>query len=89
MLLALALRLLDIGLFRIGSDRYAKDNAHYGLTTLHRNQVTIRGGAATFDYIGKSGPRQLLVITDSEALAVLSALKRRRTGPGELFVFRG
>ena len=87
--LALALRLLDIGLFRIGSDRYARDNAHYGLTTLHLDQVTIRGGAATFDYVGKAGRRQHLTITDSEALAVLSALKRRRSGPEELLAFRG
>ena len=87
--LALALRLLDVGLFRIGSDRYARDNAHYGLTTLHRDQVTIRGGAATFDYVGKAGRRQRLTITDSEALAVLSALKRRRSGPEELLAFRG
>ena len=86
--LALALRLLDIGLFRIGSDRYARDNAHYGLTTLHLDQVTISGGAATFDYVGKAGHRQHITITDPEALAVLSALKRRRSGPEELLAFR-
>ncbi len=87
--LALALRLLDIGLFRIGSDRYARDNAHYGLTTLHLDQVTIRGDAATFEYVGKAGRRQHLTITDPEAIAVLSALKRRRSGPEELLAFRG
>jgi DNA topoisomerase IB len=87
--LALALRLLDIGLFRIGSDRYARDNAHYGLTTLRLDQVTIGGGAATFDYVGKAGQRQHLTIADPEALAALSALKRRRSGPEELLVFRG
>lgn len=87
--LALALRLLDIGLFRVGSDRYARDNAHYGLTTLHLDQVTIRGDAAIFDYVGKAGRRQRLAITDPEALPVLSALKRRRSGPVELLAFRG
>jgi len=87
--LALALRLLDIGLFRIGSDRYARDNAHYGLTTLLLDQMTIRGGSASFDYVGKAGRRQHLTINDSEALAVLSALKRRRAGPQELLAFRG
>jgi len=86
--LALALRLLDIGLFRIGSDRYARDNAHYGLTTLHLDQMSISGGAATFDYVGKAGHRQHITITDSEALPVLSALRRRRSGPEELLAFR-
>jgi DNA topoisomerase-1 len=87
--LALALRLLDVGLFRVGSDRYARDNAHYGLTTLHRDQVTIRGGTAIFDYVGKAGRRQHLTITDSEALAALSELQRRRSGPDELLAFHG
>lgn len=87
--LALALRLLDIGLFRIGSDRYARDNAHYGLTTLHRDQMTIRAGVASFDYVGKAGRRQQLTISDPEALPALSALKRRRSGPEELLAFRG
>jgi DNA topoisomerase-1 len=87
--LALALRLLDVGLFRIGSDRYARDNEHYGLTTLRRDQVSIRDGAAIFDYVGKAGQRQHVTITDSDALAPLSALKRRRSGPEELLAFRG
>jgi DNA topoisomerase IB len=87
--LALALRLLDVGLFRVGSDRYARDSAHYGLTTLHLDQVTIRDGAATFDYVGKAGRRQNLTVTDPEAVTALAALKRRRSGPEELLAFRG
>ena len=39
---ALSLRLLDIGLLRVGSDRYARDNHHYGLTTLRQRNLRIR-----------------------------------------------
>jgi DNA topoisomerase-1 len=87
--LALALRLLDIGLFRVGSDRYAHDNRHYGLTTLLTEQVAIRHGRAIFDYVGKAGRRQRLVLADSEAVAALEALRRRRAGPKELLVYKG
>jgi len=87
--LALSLRLLDVGLFRVGSDRYARDNAHYGLTTLRLDQVTTRDGAAIFDYVGKAGRSQHLTVTDPEAVTALTALRRRRTGPEELLVFRG
>ena len=87
--LALSLRLLDIGLFRVGSDRYARDNKHYGLTTLLRNQVTVRSGQAVFDYTGKAGQRQRLSIADPEAVALLATLRRRRTGPPELLAFHG
>jgi DNA topoisomerase IB len=87
--LGLALRLLDVGLFRIGSDRYARENHHYGLTTLQLNQVTVRDGHATFDYLGKAGKRQRLSIADPAAVEVLAALRRRRSGPPELIAFRG
>jgi DNA topoisomerase I len=87
--LALSLRLLDIGLFRVGSDRYARDNQHYGLTTLLSNQVAIRHGQAVFDYTGKAGQRQRLSIADPEAVPVLATLRRRRSGPAELLAFRG
>jgi DNA topoisomerase IB len=87
--LALALRLLDVGLFRVGSDRYARENHHYGLTTLQMSQVTVRDGLAVFDYMGKEGKRQRLSIADAEAVEVLAALRRRRSGPPELIAFRG
>jgi DNA topoisomerase I len=88
-ILALALRLLDVGLFRVGSDRYARENHHYGLTTLQMSQVVVRGGRAVFDYIGKEGKRQRLSVADTEAVEVLAALRRRRSGPPELIAFRG
>jgi DNA topoisomerase IB len=87
--LGLALRLLDVGLFRIGSDRYARENHHYGLTTLEVNQVAVRRGHAIFDYVGKAGKRQRLSIGDRDAVEVLAALRRRRSGPPELIAFRG
>ena len=39
--LACAVRLLDHGLFRVGSERYATDNGTFGLSTLQRRHVTI------------------------------------------------
>ncbi len=87
--LALALRLLDVGLFRVGSDRYARENHHYGLTTLQREQVAVDGERAVFDYVGKAGKRQRLAVTDHEAVPAVATLRRRRSGPRELMAFRG
>jgi DNA topoisomerase IB len=87
--LALALRLLDVGLFRVGSDRYARDNRHYGLTTVLLSQVTVRKREALFDYVGKAGKRQRLAVHDPQAVAVVGSLRRRRSGPPELLAFRG
>jgi DNA topoisomerase I len=87
--LALSLRLLDVGLFRVGSDRYARENHHYGLTTLQMSQVAVNRERAVFDYIGKAGKRQRLAITDRDAVPALATLRRRRSGPPELIAFRG
>jgi DNA topoisomerase-1 len=78
--LACAVRLLDLGFFRIGSEDYAERNESYGLTTMLREHVSVEGGELIFDFPAKSGRRRVQAIADSEALAVVSALKRRRGG---------
>jgi DNA topoisomerase-1 len=78
--LACAIRLLDLGFFRIGSEDYAERNESYGLTTMLREHVTITEDEVNFDFPAKSGQRRVQAITDPQALAVVSALKRRRTG---------
>lgn len=85
--LALAVRLLDVGLFRIGWERYARDNGHVGLTTLRREHVTLRDGAARFDFIAKSGRRRRMVVRDPESVRALGPLRRRSDTPDELLVF--
>jgi DNA topoisomerase-1 len=86
--LALAVRLLDVGLFRVGWDRYARDNGHVGLATLRRDQVTLLDEAARFDYIAKSGKRRRMTVRDRRAVGALRPLRRRRGEPPELLAFR-
>ena len=86
--LALAIRLLDVGLFRVGWDRYAHDNGHVGLTTLRRENVTLRGAAVHFDFVAKSGRRRRMTVRDPQSVAALTALRRRRGVPDELLVYR-
>jgi DNA topoisomerase I len=82
--LACAVRLLDLGFFRIGSEDYAERNESYGLTTMLREHVTVGEGELIFDFPAKSGQRRVQAIADPQALAVVAALKRRRAGSGLL-----
>ena len=75
-----AVRLLDLGLFRIGSERYETENESYGLTTIKRKHVTISGGEAVFDYPAKSGKRSKQGINDPSVMPTLKALKVRKGG---------
>jgi DNA topoisomerase IB len=87
--LALAVRLLDVGFFRIGWDRYARDTGHVGLTTLRRDQVALRrDGSVQFDYVAKAGKRRRMTVRDPQGARALRPLARRRDGPAELLVFR-
>ena len=86
--LALALRLLDVGFFRVGWDRYARDNGHVGLTTLRRDQVQLLELAVRFDFVAKAGKRRRLTVRDAQAVRALAPLQRRRGGPQELLAYR-
>lgn len=77
---ACAVRLLDVGFFRIGSEDYAESNDSYGLSTMLREHVTIGDGELIFDFPAKSGKRRVQEVTDEQALVVIAALKRRRSG---------
>jgi DNA topoisomerase IB len=86
--LALAIRLLDVGFFRVGWDRYARDNGHVGLTTLRRDQVQLLELAVRFDYVAKAGKRRRMTVRDAQSVRALGPLGRRRSGPPELLAFR-
>src|SRR6202012_2828120 len=47
--LACAVRLLDVGLFRIGGEEYAEHGGGLGLATLHKAHVSLREGVILFD----------------------------------------
>jgi DNA topoisomerase-1 len=85
--LACAVRLLDVGFFRIGSEDYAERNESFGLTTMLRRHVTVDGEQLVFDFPAKSGQRRVQAIADGDALEVVGELKRRRGG-AQLLAYR-
>ena len=85
--LACAVRLLDVGFFRIGSEDYAERNESFGLTTMLRRHVTVDGEQLVFDFPAKSGQRRVQAIADGDALEVVGELKRRRGGT-QLLAYR-
>jgi len=87
--LACAIRLLDRGLFRVGGEEYADENGGYGLATLERGHVRVENGSRlVFDYPGKTGRRHVQTVDDVATVAVVAALKRRRSGGDELLAYR-
>ncbi|MGW4160898.1 DNA topoisomerase IB [Streptomyces sp. NPDC004788] len=85
--LACAARLLDLGFFRVGGDRYLRDNESHGLTTLLRSQVHCARGRVDFDYPGKSGKQVTGSLVDDAAYRVVRSLQRRGGGGPRLFAY--
>src|SRR5271156_5753144 len=82
---AAAVRLIDLGLFRIGGERYAELDHHYGATTLQKRDVTLTRDGVTFDYIAKEGKRRTISINDDAVLQVVQDLMQSATGNETLF----
>jgi DNA topoisomerase-1 len=77
---AVAVRLLDLGYFRIGNDVYTDTNGSFGLTTLRRDHVSRRGTDLRFRFVGKSGIEHTIDIDDQAAIEALEVMRRRRGG---------
>jgi DNA topoisomerase IB len=86
--IACTVRLLDIGMFRVGNPEYAADESGIGVATIRKEHVSLNGRAIAFDYPGKGGIRRLQVVEDPISVAIVRRLKRRRGGPPELFAYR-
>jgi DNA topoisomerase I len=85
--LSCAVRLLDLGFFRIGGEEYAENNESYGVATVLREHVSIEDGEVVFDFPAKSGQRRVQSIRDPGVKAAIEAMRRRRSGPDDLLVF--
>ncbi|MFL5267995.1 MAG: DNA topoisomerase IB [Stellaceae bacterium] len=84
--LAAVVRLMEVTLFRIGNNEYAKANKSFGLTTLRDRHVAIDGNRIHLSFRGKSGIRHEADINDRRLARII---KDCRDLPGyELFQYR-
>lgn len=83
---AAVVRLIADGFFRVGSDRYAKENGSFGATTLRKRHVRREGDLVVLAYRGKSGVQQRQAVTDRTLARVIDELVQT-PGP-RLFRYR-
>jgi DNA topoisomerase-1 len=71
--LAAMLRILSTCYMRPGSEVYASENGSYGIATLRRKHVNVKGDLIEFDFPGKSGVRQQQQLRDRQVARVIRA----------------
>lgn len=64
--LAAMTRLMNTAYFRVGEERYAKNNKTFGIATLRRKHLKIEGDTMIFEYTGKWGQAQCKAVTDNK-----------------------
>jgi DNA topoisomerase I len=85
--LAGAVRLLDLGFFRIGGEEYAQEHETFGIATLRKSHVKLTRGKMVFDYPAKGSVERIVTISDPATYRLLRALKNRRGGE-DLFAYK-
>jgi len=85
---AVAVRLLDLGCFRIGNDVYTDTHGSFGLTTLLKEHVTRHGETLRFCFLGKSGIEHTIEIDDAVTIEALDVMRRRRGGGEEMLAWK-
>ncbi len=69
--LAAVLRILSTCYMRPGSEVYASEHGSYGIATLRRKHVVIKGDLVEFDFRGKAGVRQQRQLRDRQVAHVI------------------
>lgn len=86
--LAVALRMLDYGVFRTGNAKYAEENGSRGAATLLRDDVRVSKGRLVFDFVAKGGQERTIVLDDDRLVQAVRSLKRGRHRSPRLLVYR-
>jgi DNA topoisomerase I len=76
--LALGVRLLDIGCFRVGNAEYAEEHETFGVATLRIEHVSVGRHHVDFAYAAKGSIERTLTVSDAEVRRAISSLVRRR-----------
>ncbi len=82
---AVAVRLINLGWFRVGDERYARRFRTFGITTLRKGHVRVRGSRIAFRFRAKHRILVHTALIDSELAA---AMKELLAAPGGRSLFR-
>ena len=83
---AVAVRLINLGWFRVGDDRYTRANKTFGITTLRKSHVKVRGSRIAFRFRAKHRIWVRTAVVDSELAQAMRELLETRGG--RLFRYR-
>jgi DNA topoisomerase I len=82
---AIALRLIDLGWFRVGSDRHTRTSGTFGITTLRKRHVSVHRNRVRLCFVGKGRTEVRTSLVDDE---LADAIRELLAVPGRSRLFR-
>ncbi len=73
--LATLVRLLETTFIRVGNEEYARENNHFGLTTLHNEHVDVEGTRLHFHFTGKAGKDHEISVRDPRVARIVRKIQ--------------
>jgi DNA topoisomerase I len=86
--LAVGVRLLDIGCFRVGNAEYAEEHETFGVATLRVDHVSVGRHEVDFSYAAKGSIERTQSVKDDEVRRAISSLSRRRDPSDNLLAWK-
>ena len=74
--------------FRIGNDKYSRENKSYGVTTLENRHIKVGKDNITIDFVGKKGVRNVCKLKNKKLSKNLRTKKRTLTKKDRIFTYR-
>ena len=87
--IAMILKIIMDCNFRIGNDRYTRDNNSFGVSTLTCKHVKRKKNLVLIDFIGKKGVRNTCVVKNKKIRNNLLTQKRKKQSDDRIFVHDG
>ena len=86
--IAMVLKIIIECNFRIGNDRYSKENKSYGVSTLENRHIKIKKGNIIIDFIGKKGIRNKCTLRNTKIMKNIKTKKKISKKTDRVFSYR-
>ena len=85
---AMILKVIDECNFRVGNEKYVKENKSFGVCTLENQHVKIGKDGVTIDFIGKEGVRNTCRVKNKRLTKNLRTKKKTLNKRDRIFTYR-
>jgi len=86
--ISLILKLIMDCNFRVGNEKYCKENNSFGVTTLQKKHIKIKDNKVTIDFNGKKNVRNTCTIRNKKLVKTLKQKKRTLNKDDNIFTYR-